>query len=407
MASDFRSAFESALRDAASLQVGTAGPDDEQELGLIREAMEYLREHPDIAGGDPDGDFTYEHPVLALAAYGFREGRLHPVGTAGDGSELTNFAIIHWAIVAIQRLNAIIHDKDVAELKARVPKEVREFKTPALHLALLGDAGYKGIAQTKVLDAIRARHDESPFDLVIHLGDTYFGGSPAEVLSSLLDPLRDKLPGAEIASLCGNHDLYYGCGGYLSALKVLGQKGRYFAIESPSWRVACLDTTLAALGFRRNDGLLDVDQLDWLNGLAAHGDRKPLVLLSHHYIRSHWHSPIESLRRQLADWAKTNVFAWYWGHEHHFAAYGRGDHGYYGGCVGNGAFLEAWSPSRTDWPDMPNWHAPEGCRCYGQKGVHAWPHGFLELELDGDAIAETYHLEWGEPYRRTIRRPAG
>ena len=187
---------------------------------------------------------------------------------------------------------------------------------------------------------------------------------------------------------------------------MLNQKVRYFAIESPSWRIACLDTTLAARGFRRNDGLLDDDQLEWLQRLAGASERKPLILLSHHYIRSHWHGPIESLRRQLAEWSRANVFAWYWGHEHHLAAYNRGDHGYYGACVGNGAFLESWSPARTDWPDSPNWHAPRGCSCYGTRGENSWPHGFLELELRPDAIAETYHFEGGEPYLRTLPRPS-
>jgi len=404
METDYRAKFESALRLAASIPVGTAGPEDESDLELLREALAYLDAHPEIAGGDPSDIFVYEHPVLALAAEAFYRGRTLPVETAGDGAGLTKWAIMHWALVGVARFKTLIHDPKIAELTARIPAGAYEFEKPTLRLALLGDAGFKGNAQSKVLDAIRKRHDEAPFDLVVHLGDTYFGGSPEEMLFSLLAPFREKLPG-KIATLCGNHDLYYGCAGYLSALNVLQQKGRYFAVENPSWRVACLDTSLAARGFRRNDGLLDDEQLKWLKALAGDAGRKPLVLLSHHYIRSHWHVPIESLRQQLADWAKTNVFAWYWGHEHHCAAYGQGDHGYYGGCVGNGAFLEAWSPSRQDWPDPPNWHAPEGCHCYGSKGLYSWPHGFLELELGPDAIAETYHLESGEAYRRTLPRP--
>ena len=161
-----------------------------------------------------------------------------------------------------------------------------------LHLALLGDAGYKGDAKARVLDMIRGRHNAAPFDMVIHLGDTCFGGSPREILESLLAPFQRSLSG-RIATLCGNHDLYYGCSGYLSALRHAQPEGPLLRDREPVVADRLLDTTLAARGFRRNDGLLDDDQLEWLQRLAGASERKPLILLSHHYIRSHWHGPIE------------------------------------------------------------------------------------------------------------------
>ncbi|WP_165231191.1 metallophosphoesterase family protein [Aquisphaera insulae] len=410
MGSTRRAQFETMLRVIADTTAEAAGPDeaDDFEVGdddqaLIRDAMSYLESHPEIAGGDPDGLFTYEHPILAAAARALEEARSLGVEAAGDGSDLSDLAIVDWIRVGIARFRSMRNDPALVLLQEAVPHDHYELQGPTLRLALVGDAGHRGTAQTRVLDRIGDRHAADPFDMIVHLGDTYFGGTPEEFLLSFLEPFRSRFT-CPIVTLCGNHDLYYGCRGYLSALRVLGQKGRYFAIESPDWRIACLDTAFGALDFRMNDGVLDPAQLEWLRSLGDGKPAKPLILMSHHYIRSHWHSPIESLREQLGDWARDNVFAWYWGHEHHLAAYSKGQYGFWGACVGNGAFLEKWSPAQTGPTpsDEPTWHAPEGCNCYGNKGRHAWPHGFLELELTPARIRESYHFERNEPYRRTI-----
>lgn len=182
-----------------------------------------------------------------------------------------------------------------------------------------------------------------------------------------------------VYTLCGNHDLYYGAEAYLGAIKVLQQPGRYFAIENDHWRIACLDTSLAAARTLRNDGQLDEGQLNWLRKLMALRDGKRLVLMSHHFIISGWDSPAESLRRVLAEDARDKVFAWYWGHEHRAAAYDRQGHGFFGASVGNGAFPENWSlPSRLSrgaGATTPVWFSKSRCTCFGG-GSEYCPPGF-------------------------------
>src|SRR5947209_16125671 len=251
---------------------------------------------------------------------------------------------------------------------------------------------------------IQERHGSNRFDAVVHLGDTYFAGSEEEMLKHFLVPFSPlKNDSVRVVTLCGNHDLYYGPGGYNAALSILGQPGRYFLIETPDWRIACLDTALGAERILRGDAILDEGQLEWLNRVIAAGDKKPLILMSHHYIISSWERSPDSLVTQLRDIVRDKVFAWYWGHEHCCATYDKGSHGFYGACVGNGAFLE--KRSEPDDPSTPalSWYAIGNCGCYETGRKHYWPHGFLELQLEPGRLVENYHLENNESHPRELR----
>jgi hypothetical protein len=83
--------------------------------------------------------------------------------------------------------------------------------------------------------------------------DVYFSGHGKEFMDYLIAPFRTL--GPKVLSLVGNHDLYFGGEGFISVLKALGQPGRYFSIETPHGRVACLDTALPAEKLRRNWGV--------------------------------------------------------------------------------------------------------------------------------------------------------
>src|SRR5205823_2900204 len=134
-----------------------------------------------------------------------------------------------------------------------------------------------------------------------------------------------------------------GADGFSHALDVLHQPGRYFDLETPVWRIAGLDTSLAAERLTRNDGLLDDGQLAWLDNLLQKQDGKRLILMSHHFTVSAWGSPSPSLVHQMRD-RTAKVDAWYWGHEHGCATYEKTVVGFAGACVGNGAFRERWTP---------------------------------------------------------------
>jgi hypothetical protein len=363
----------------------------------LRKAKERLDNDPTLFSGDPEGLYTYDDPVLAIAAFLYQANSniASVVSFArADGEELRNTAFWNWAKTGIHAwLTA--GDRSYSLLGGRTPTRAIVVDKDKLRIAIVGDAGYRGVAQANVIHEIKQRHRLAPFDFIIHLGDVYFAGSGSEMLHNFLGPFMDI--GPQVFTLLGNHDLYFGADGYAEALKVLKQPGRYFLVENQHWRIACLDTALAAERVLRNEGLLDPGQLAWLDSLSFDDD-KPLVLMSHHYIVSGWGHVSEHLNQQLSKYLK-RVFAWYWGHEHSCATYDKKDVGFYGACIGNGAFLERWrEPNRQP---KPTWYARGRCACYDER-EQFWPHGYLELELTPATITERYCLETGETYSRVL-----
>jgi calcineurin-like phosphoesterase family protein len=345
----------------------------------------------------PDGPVIFEDQVLQ-AAWDIATSRDF-YGTAGEGDKL-NYNVVHWIpLVLTLARGKFARTREV--LHPRSPTRDIALTLPA-RLAIFGDAGYRGLAQRTVLDMIAARHRTRPFDALIHLGDTYHGGSEAEMFRHLVVPLqacqhklaRTKQPA--LFSLCGNHDLYAGPDGYLGVLEAFNQPGRYFAIEAGGFRIACLDTTLADGGMQRH-GKLDDEQLAWLR--AKQGDGKHLVALTHHMPRSAWQTASSGLRDQIT--SVPGLVAWYWGHEHRAVAFDRD--GYYGGCVGNGAFLEKRTPCRD--ARGVAWYPRRACTCFDTRGSRHWPHGFLELELSEAGIEESWHIEGGDDFQRTLSVP--
>lgn len=368
-------------------------------LEELHRAEERLKKNPSLFCGDPDGIFTYDDPVLAIAAYLDQANSMiaSVVGIAGiEGEDLRNTAFWSWTKAAIYAWRSR-GDSTYTMLAGRTPTAPIIVNNEVVRIAVVGDAGYRGQAQSNVLNSIRECHRVAPFDLLIHLGDVYFAGSGDEMLANFLGPFRSV--GPKVLTLVGNHDLYFGADAFSEALNVLRQPGRYFCVENPHWRVACLDTALAAEHLLRNTGLLDKGQILWLDGLLETGDHKKTILMSHHYIVSGWEKKNSAgLRRQLGA-RLGKIFAWYWGHEHGCATYGKNVDGFYGACIGNGAFLELWSaPNRQPLPD---WYAKGRCSCYDDRAKF-WSHGYLELELQPTMIVERYHLEGGESHTRTL-----
>jgi hypothetical protein len=391
---------ESPRRIKANLSDLEDGVSEAAVLQELRRAKARQRRNPSLFSGDPDDVFTYDDRVLAVTAYLFQAHRQMSsvLGLAGkQGEELRNESYWKWAKTAIQMLLSR-NDKSYQTLMGMTPRESIKFDKEILRIAVVGDAGYRGQAQSNVIYSIRDRHRTNPFDLLIHLGDIYFAGQGDEVLHHFLAPFRSA--GPRVLTLAGNHDLYVGADAFLSALEVLHQPGRYFSIENPHWRVACLDTASPAETLRRNWGLLDKGQINWLDEQLKTDDGKKTLLMSHHYIISAWEKSSDALKRQLAS-RLNKIFAWYWGHEHGCAIYDRETVGFHGACVGNGAFMEVWKPPRRK--PLPKWYAQGRCSCYHEQSKF-WPHGYLELELQPTKAVEKYHLESRETHIRTLER---
>lgn len=411
-----REEFESRLAAIATAPVASASdkpprhtpdwtdPDSDIDEAVIQDellkAWARLEQDPSLFCGDPNGVFTYDDPILAIAAYLDQANTrmASVVGVAGTkGEELRNTAFWNWTKVAVHAW--LSHgDGSYQTLAGMTPLAPITIDKEVVRIAVIGDAGFGGHTQSQVIRSIRERHRVSPFDLLIHLGDIYFAGSGEEMLHNFLAPFRSA--GPEVLTLVGNHDLYFGGDAFIDVLKDLRQPGRYFCVETPHWRVACLDTALDARELLRNTGSIDEGQQAWLGKLLDADDGKGAILMSHHYIVSGWEKPSVELKHQLAPHLK-KIFAWYWGHEHGCATYDKDAVGFYGACVGNGAFLEKWKEPKHE--PLPDWYAQGRCSCYSQKSKF-WQHGYLELELQSKQIVETYRLENEEPHQRPLKR---
>jgi Calcineurin-like phosphoesterase len=374
---------------------GTAGSSaDQKTRALAQAALARLKKNPSLrvlAG--PDGPVLYEDPLLDSAWTCMELAQRGGFGFAAEGDDLDEHWY-HWLSLGTALLRARFkRNWDV--LKSATPSKDVNLKLPA-RIAIFGDAGYRGLAQRRVLEMIANRHKETSFDAVIHLGDTYHGGNESEMFHHLVAPLRDLATkfDLKVYSLCGNHDLYAGPDGYLDTLKAFGQPGRFFALEMPSWRLACLDSTLGDTSRLYMNGKLDAGQLGWLQNKQKQNKR--LVVLSHHLPRSAWDATRGPLLGQIGK--IPGLVAWYWGHEHRCAAYGsRKGANFLGGCVGNGAFLEKWTRPTSASAEKLEWYPSDArCTCFGEQGKRKWPHGFLELELREDGGTERFHVENAE-----------
>jgi predicted phosphodiesterase len=370
---------------------------DSEDFKLLKDALERLTDHPEIFVGDPNGIFTYEDTVLAGIAFVFHQSEMNKLpklvaskkwsGIAENSKIVSNSDWVDWAFVALHAFKSS-GDKSFNELKNKTPQNPITVDKIKIRFAVIGDAGFNGTVQAKLLDKIKKRHQENPFDFLIHLGDIYFGGSQGEMLHNFLSPFKQVE--TKIYTLMGNHDLYYGGVPFMDVMNVLNQPGRFFSIENKHWIIACLDTSLPSTSISRLDGELDKEQIIWLKGLIKDNSEKKLILMSHHYIDSGWSKGSEKLRRQIQPFIPS-IFSWYWGHEHNCARYDKTTLGYYGACLGNGVFMEKWSEPTTD--RMPEWYPKGFCECTNGNFSEGWQHGFLELELSEDGLLETYHIE--------------
>jgi hypothetical protein len=419
-------AFEEAFRAAANSAplYGTAGQrktiapkrwpikaalSDEEIEAALRAAATRLKEHPELLSGDPNGVFTFEDPVLAAALYWLRKSEASHKNLYGAAGKVPGEKLKEgwyrpsWIKTGVRAILSHFSTTRV-QLAAMTPDAPVITQAAPLRIAVCGDAGFVGVAQDKVIRMILSRHRIKPFDFAIHLGDVYFAGDVNEMALNFLQPFsRLTKAGIRLFTLVGNHDLYYGGTSFVFAMNMLQQPGRYFLIESPYWRIACLDTSLGAVHVAGDDAQLDEKQLEWLDSILAKEDARPVVVMSHHFAISGWGVPPVSLTSQLNDRFNKDVFAWYWGHEHNCALYAKnGSTNYWGACVGNGSFIETWNEP-TKQP-APVWFAQKFCTCFPHKGAPYRPHGYIELEFHKDRIEETAHIENRETYARTMRR---
>lgn len=322
-------------------------------------------------------------------------------GTGFAGGDWFGWLTSLFAHVDRRQAHAIMRPADAAA--AAIPDNAR--------LAITADWGTGLYGAPKIAAQITAR---APFDVLMHLGDIYYSGTPDEIQKRFLD-VWPSAAGAISRTLNSNHEMYSGGFGYFDlALPALQQSSSYFAFQNTHWLLVGLDTAYV-------DHDMDGEQVAWLNlvidqAKAANGGRaKRLVLFSHQQPYSRLDNQGPKLQAALRHLLEARaITAWYWGHEHQCVIYDRHDRwGLFGRCLGNGGIPEPrkdivkQAPSEVavgaiEWkrlsatPESPTCLVLDGpnpdIKDDGKKFV---PHGFMTLEFSGPQLVERVFLSDG------------
>ncbi|HEX5725682.1 MAG TPA: metallophosphoesterase [Longimicrobiaceae bacterium] len=240
-----------------------------------------------------------------------------------------------WAEAIIEYEELKVSHGQVQYVQLQWPTGLTEI-ADTVKIAIVGDWGTGTALAQGVLEAAAAHQP----DLVIHLGDIYYAGTPAEEGPNFLALLNQVFPGdggkpgIPVYNLPGNHDYYSGGQGFFNGLGVLGvQTGSYFCLRTAQWQVIGLDT-----GYHDRDPFtvdsnitfLTKDQVEWLREAMGTCGSRRTVLLTHHQLYSaagdvgqtkepdgetvYW-GVNPYLHKQLKPYFG-QVDLWLWGHEH-------------------------------------------------------------------------------------------
>jgi Calcineurin-like phosphoesterase len=296
---------------------------------------------------------------------------------------------------------------------------------PGAVVGLLADWGTGTAAAINIANQMAAFNP----DLIIHLGDIYYSGTPDECRVNFADILdrtfdRTRVP---IYNLTGNHDMYCGGVGFYGLLDTLNpppltpQPASFFCLRSRDlrWQFIAMDTGRFDYDpFGVQDVLVRIgaEEQTWLTARIAEFAGNT-ILLSHHQLFSAFNqigpaapdgslTPYNPYLRDTyiafaaaAARAHGRIAAWFWGHEHTLSIYAPYLGVEKGRCIGHGAI-----PVLIDDDDHPlaklvgppKLMAPP---LGGVGAVHA--HGFVILRFahDGTCLAE-YHNDTnpGRPF---------
>ncbi|WP_109699191.1 metallophosphoesterase family protein [Chitinophaga deserti] len=205
----------------------------------------------------------------------------------------------------------------------------------------LGMIGDWGTGDTTAKAVLRQLTTLNP-NYLIHLGDTYYSGSPATGQwagyyfhpGEEMENLVNMWPGTSTPrsfTLNSNHEMYTGGNGYFGeALKTTGpfslQKGMsYFALQAGDWTVLGLDSGYYGSSFDAfMDGsiggeFLDREQINWIAGLNLNPAKT--IVLTHHTGFQYDASAFMKLWDQVNGALGADPYAWYWGHVHNGIVY--------------------------------------------------------------------------------------
>jgi hypothetical protein len=226
----------------------------------------------------------------------------------------------------------------------------------AARIAVFGDWGTGATPALRILSMIK---EQNP-DILLHLGDIYYSGTPTECQTHFVDPIRSTFSNSiPVYTLSGNHDMYSGGLGYYNLANSLNdealvQKASFFCLRSAdaAWQILAMDTGLHDYSpISVTDALtfVEEDEQEWLEQRVAEFGGQT-ILVSHHQLFSAFsqigkpradgtllpYNPnLLSLFDRLK--AKGRIAAWLWGHEHNLCIYGSYLGLERGRCIGHSA----------------------------------------------------------------------
>jgi Calcineurin-like phosphoesterase len=283
-------------------------------------------------------------------------------------------------------------------------------------VALIGDWGTgTAVARDMLVEVAKQKPD-----VVIHLGDIYYSGTPTEcdinfkqVIDTVLDRATTRLP---VYTLAGNHDMYSGGAGFYGLLQTLNsgdlqQPASFFCLRSADnrWQFIGMDTGLHDYNpFDVTEVLtkLDPDEEKWI--IARIGEfAGKTILLSHHQLFSAFaqigpknsDDSLNAYNEYLAasftnfqNAAPGRIAAWFWGHEHNLTVYQPYKNLTKGRCIGHGAVpVFATDAPYTVLPNLVDPPAFVDLRLETDDQVYV--HGFTIVRLKGDGTATAEYYE--------------
>jgi hypothetical protein len=321
--------------DGAEAEAGDAAPPEmvRGTRDAISAALRRARPAP--------GDYYSRSPVVSLAQSALhdeREARQAPDDDEADGP-IEGIAGSIFARL-LEGSHAFCDTPARADLGTRV------------RLVVVGDwgTGREDAARVGAQARRFLEQSQAPAHLV-HLGDTYYSGTPREARRNVLAPW--PVPEDEAGlfgswALNGNHDMYSGGHGLFDVTlgdpRFVRQRAgvdptTWFVLSSAGWNIVGLDTAWEHPALLvRGDQLFIEGDLGHLHGRQADvlaecaADDRRLLVLSHHqlfsaYDEAHFtfgsdRAAATPMAEELAGvLAEREIDAWFWGHEHDCLGY--------------------------------------------------------------------------------------
>jgi hypothetical protein len=303
--------------------------------------------------------------------------------------------------------------------------------SPTATVALIADWG---TGTASAINLLKGVAQQKP-DILIHLGDIYYSGTPFECQANFKRIVDDVFgrTGADtdipVFTMPGNHDMYSGGEGYYGLLKTLNppemrQAASFFCLRDTAeqrWQFVAMDTGLHDYDpFKVGNVLTFLEQPEekWLAARIAEFPGKT-ILLSHHQLFSAFAqigSPTEdgflvpynpslamSFQRFQAA-GPGRIAAWFWGHEHTLTLYGPYRGLDKGRCIGHGGVPVLTGAGSTELTKLLE--PPPFLNVALGIDDHIYAHGFAIVRFlgDGSATASYYQdIDYNQPmYTETL-----